>query len=171
MHRKMMGGNLLIRTASVLKRLLVVALLIVAASAYAPGQSKKGSKSQSLEQELMRLQRAEDEAESKRDLAALERLLSDDFIFTAPNGAISDKKRLIEDVKNDNEPEAGQSISYDEVKAHAYGKTAVVNYLLVVKGKDKDGKDYTNRYRNTVVWIKQQGRWRMAAVHVSRLRT
>jgi len=45
-----------------------------------------------------------------------------------------------------------------------------VNYLLTVKGKNKEGKDYTNRYRNTVVWVKQQGRWRMAAIHVSRIR-
>lgn len=152
-----------------LKRLLVCMILIAAACSGARGQSK-GGKRESLEQELMRMQQAEDEAESKHDLAALERLLSDGFIFTAPNGAISDKKKLIDDIKNDDEAVAGQTISYDEVKAHAYGKTAVVNYLLIVKGKDKDGKDYTNRYRNTVVWVKQQSRWRMAAIHVSRIR-
>ena len=159
------------RTAAVLKSLLAVTILIFAFSFLAQGQSKKDGKSLSLEQELMRLQHAEDEAESKKDFAALERLLSDDFIFTAPNGAISDKKKLIEDVKNDDEPEAGQTISYDDVKVHAYGKTAVVNYLLVVRGRDKDGKDYSNRYRNTVVWVKPQSRWRMAAIHVSRIRT
>jgi ketosteroid isomerase-like protein len=153
------------------KRLLVVTTLIVAAAFFAQGQTKQGGKRQSLEQELMQMQRAEDEAESKKDLAAMERLLADDFIFTAPNGAVSDKKKLIDDVKNDDEAEAGQTIGYDDVKARTYGKTAVVNYLLSVKGKDKDGKDVTNRYRNTVVWVKQQGRWRMAAIHVSRVRT
>ncbi len=117
----------------------------------------------------MQLQRAEDDAEDKRDLTALDRLLSDDFIFTTPNGALSDKKKLIDDVKND-EPEAGQTIGYDEIRTQDYGKTAVVNYLLTVKGKNKEGKDYTNRYRNTVVWVKQQGRWQMAAIHVSRIR-
>jgi ketosteroid isomerase-like protein len=151
-----------------MKRILIITVLIVAASSYAQGQSK-GDKRKSLEQELMQLQHDEDEAESKRDLAALDRLLSDDFIFTAPNGAISDKKRLIEDVKNA-DPEVGQTINYDDVKTHVYGKTAVVNYLLIVKGQDKNGKDYANRYRNTVVWIKQQGHWRMAAIHVSRIR-
>ena len=151
-----------------MKRLFITAGLIVAAFSYAQGQAK-GGESKSLEQELMRLQRAEDEAESKRDLAALDRLLSDDFIFTAPNGAISDKKKLIEDIKND-EPEAGQTINYEDVKTHAYGKTAVVNYLLIVNGHNKEGKDYINRYRNTVFWVKQQGHWHMAAIHVSRIR-
>ncbi len=167
----MIEGNLLIRASAVLKSLLIVTILIFAPSFFAQGQSKKDVKSESLEQELMRLQRAEDEAESKRDFAALERLLTDDYIFTAPNGAISDKKKLIEDIKNDDEGEAGQTINYEDVKVHAYGKTAVVNYQLVVKGKDKDGKDYSNRYRNTVVWVRQQNRWRMAAIHVSRIRT
>lgn len=127
------------------------------------------SGSRSLEQELMQLQYVADEAENKKDLATLDRLLADNYIFTAPTGAVSDKKQLIEDIKN-GEPEAGQTISYDEIKVYDYGNTAIVNCLLIVKGKDKDGKDYTNRYRNTVTWVKQQNRWRMAAIHVSRVR-
>ena len=151
-----------------MKPILVIAMLMFAVSSYVQGQVR-GDKSSKLGQELMRLQRAEDDAENTRDVAALDRLLCDDFIFTAPTGAITDKKQLIEDVKSA-EPEAGQTISYDEVKAHDYGKTALVNYLLIVKGQGKDGKEYVNRYRNTVVWVKQGGRWRMAAIHVSRIR-
>jgi ketosteroid isomerase-like protein len=135
---------------------------------WAQGQSS-GSGRNSLEQELMQLQHAVDEAEDKKDFAALDRLLTDNYIFTAPNGVISDKKKLIEDIKN-NEPEGGQTITYDEVKVYPYGDTAVVSALLIVKGKDKEGKDYTNRFRNTVIWVKQRRHWRMASIHVSRIR-
>ncbi len=100
----------------------------------------KVSESKSLEQELMQLQRAVDEAETKKDFAALDRLLTDDYIFTAPNGTTSDKRRLIEDLKNA-ESEAGQIINYDEIRVYDYGNTAIINCLLIVKGKDKDGKD------------------------------
>ncbi len=148
--------------------ILSIALMFVVAS-YAHGQAKARRNADRLAQELMRLQQAEDDAEAKKDLAALDRLLSDDFIFTAPTGAITNKQQLLADIKHD-ESGGGEAISYDEVKAHGYGQTAVVNYLLLVKGQDKDGKDFTNRYRNTVVWVKQQGRWRMAAIHVSRIR-
>lgn len=137
---------------------------------WAQKYSKVGVGSNSLEQELMRLQNAVDEAETKKDFAALDRLLTDEYIFTAPNGTTSDKKQLVKDLKNA-APEAGQTITYDDVKFYDYGNTAVINYLLTVKGRDKDGKDYTNRYRNTVTWIKQQDRWRMAAIHVSRIRS
>jgi ketosteroid isomerase-like protein len=56
------------------------------------------------------------------------------------------------------------------VKVYPYGDTAVVSALLIVKGKDKEGKDYTNRFRNTVIWVKQEKNWRMASIHVSRIR-
>ena len=151
-----------------MKRILVIAVMIFAASSHARGQGKSG-KSKSIGQELMQLQHAADEAEDKKDLAALDRLLTDDYIFTAPGGAITDKKQLIAELKN-GMPDEGQTLSYEDVKAHVYGKAAVVNYLLIVKGRDKDGKDYLNRYRNTVVWVKQQGHWRMAAIHVTRIR-
>ena len=136
--------------------------------AWAQGHSR-GNQSNKLEQELMQSQHAVDEAENKKDFAALDRLLTDNYIFTAPGGTISNKSKLIEDIKND-EPEAGQTITYDEVKVHPYGDTAIVSALLIVKGKDKEGKDYTNRFRNTVIWVKQQKSWRMAGIHVSRIR-
>ncbi len=142
--------------------------LLLGGGLVAHGQAK-ASRNDKLAQELMRLQQAEDDAEAKKDVAALDRLLSDDFIFTAPTGAITDKQQLLADIKTD-ESVSSETISYDEVKTHAYGQTAVVNYRLTVHGQDKDGKDFINRYRNTVVWVKQQGRWRMAAIHVSRIR-
>ncbi len=124
-----------------------------------------------LEQELMRMQRVVNDAETKKDFVALDRLLTDGYIFTAPGGAISDKKKLYEEIKNDDSDYTGQTIDFDEIKVYDYGKTAVVNYLMTVKGKDKDGKNYANRFRNTITWVKQQKRWRMAAIHVSRIRT
>jgi len=151
-----------------MKRILIITAMIAAAWGNVEAQSK-GGQSKSIEQELMQLQRATEEAEDKKDLAALDRLLTDDYIFTAPGGAVTDKKKLIEEVKN-GVPEEGQTISYEDVKAKVYGKAAVVNYRLIVKGRDKDGKDYISRYRNTVVWVKQQGHWRMAAIHVNRIR-
>jgi len=156
------------RGQSQIMKLIFAVLILSATALYAQAQSKS-HRSAGIGQELMQLQRAEDEAEAKKDVAALDRLLSDDFIFTAPTGAVSDKKHLIEDIKNDS-PANSQTVSYDDVKAYLYGQSAVVNYLLIVKGTDKEKKEYTNRYRNTVVWLKQHGRWRMAAIHVSRIR-
>jgi ketosteroid isomerase-like protein len=150
-----------------MKRMFFIAVLIVLASSYAQGQTQN-ARGKSIEQQFMQLQRAEEEAETKKDIAALNRLLSDDFIFTAPNGAIIDKKQFIKGAGTD--VSEGETINYDDVHARVYGKTAVVRYMLIVKSPDKAGKDNISRYRNTVVWVKQQGHWRMVAIHVSRIR-
>ncbi len=151
-----------------MKQIMLSIALLLGGGLPAHGQARAG-RDDKLAQELMRWQQAEDEAETKKDLAALERLLSADFIFTAPTGALTNKQQLLADIKT-SEPGGSETISYDEIKAHAYGQTAVVHYRLTVRGQDKDKQDFTNRYRNTVVWVKQQGRWRMAAIHVSRIR-
>jgi ketosteroid isomerase-like protein len=75
-------------------------------------------------------------------------------------------------IKNDTEPPEAQqqTIIYENFRARLYGKTAVVNYLLVVKGRSNDRKDYTNSYRTSVIWVKQNGNWRIINFHATRVR-
>ena len=143
---------------------LVVAFLISATTVIAQSQGK------SIEQEFMRLQRAQDDAEAKRDIAVLDRLFNDDFVWIAGNGSISDKKKFLDDVKADVEPSSPQNLTYEDFKVRVYGKAAIVNYVLLVSGKDKDGKDFTSRYRMSVVWIKQKQEWRISNFQATRVR-
>jgi ketosteroid isomerase-like protein len=152
-----------------MKRTIIftIAFLITATIVTAQSQNKNS------EQEFMRLHRAEDEAELKKDVAALDRLFNEDFIFVAANGSISDKKKFLDDVKAEDEPSSApqQSLTYENFKVRVYGKTAIVNYVLLVSGKDKDGKDYANRFRMSVVWVKQKGDWRISNFHATRVRS
>ncbi len=75
-------------------------VMLSSVSPYVNGQSKD-TKNKNVEQEFVRLHRAEDEAEAKKDIAALDRLFSEDFIFVAANGDIFDKKKFLEDIKGD----------------------------------------------------------------------
>ena len=143
---------------------LAVAFLISATTVIAQSQGK------SIEQEFMRLQRAQDDAEAKRDIAVLDRLFNDDFVWIAGNGSISDKKKFLDDVKADVEPSSPQNLTYEDFKVRVYGKAAIVNYVLLVSGKDKDGKDFTSRYRMSVVWVKQKKDWRISNFHATRVR-
>ena len=143
---------------------LAVTFLISATTVIAQSQGK------SIEQEFMRLQRAQDDAEAKRDIAVLDRLFNDDFVWIAGNGSISDKKKFLDDVKADVEPSSPQNLTYEDFKVRVYGKAAIVNYVLLVSGKDKDGKDFTSRYRMSVVWIKQKQEWRISNFQATRVR-
>lgn len=147
--------------------ILTIAFLIAATAVAAQ------SKNKNIEQEFMRLHRAEEEAESKRDIAVLDRLLNEDFIFVAANGSISDKKKFLDEIKGNDEPSSApqENLTYENFKVRVYGKTAIVNYVLLVSGKDKDGKDYANRYRMSVVWVKQKRDWRISNFHATRVRS
>jgi hypothetical protein len=77
----------------IMKRIIILTIaLLLAAATNSFAQSK-------LEQEFIERHRAEEEAEAKRDVAALERLFADDFIFVAANGALYDKKKFIDEIK------------------------------------------------------------------------
>ncbi len=71
-----------------MKRTIILTIAFLIAATAASAQSKN----KNIEQEFMRLHRAEEEAESKKDVAAPNRLLNEDFTFVAANGSISDKK-------------------------------------------------------------------------------
>jgi ketosteroid isomerase-like protein len=152
-----------------MKRTIILTIAFLIAATTATAQSKN----KNIEQEFMRLHRAEEEAESKKDVAALDRLLNEDFIFVAANGSISDKKRFLDEIKGNDEPSSApqENLTYEDFKARVYGKTAIVNYVLLVSGKDKDGKDYANRYRMSVVWVKQKRDWQISNFHATRVRS
>ncbi|HEV7643885.1 MAG TPA: nuclear transport factor 2 family protein [Pyrinomonadaceae bacterium] len=149
------------------RKMFLAASFIFTAFTFAHAQTAKNNE---LEQQFIALQRAQDDAEGKKDIAALDRIFSDDFIFVAANGSIYDKKKFLEDIKSDTEPAAELAPDYEDFKVRSYGKTAVANYLLVVTGKDKDGKPTVGRYRMSAVWVKQKGNWRMANIHATRVR-
>jgi len=148
------------RAIALLTTFLIIATMVT-------GQSQN----QSFAQEFMRLQRAEDDAEAKKDLAALDRFLNDDFTFIAANGSISDKKKFLDEIKRDESSASQESLSYEDFKVRVYGTTAMVNYVLLVSGKDKNGKDYANRFRISVMWVKQKQSWRMSNFHSTRVRS
>jgi ketosteroid isomerase-like protein len=144
--------------------ILTIVLLITASNAAAQSGNKN------IAQEFLQRQRAEEEAEAKRDIAALDRVLHEDFIFIAANGAVSDKRKFLDDIKADTETAAPKKLEYENFRARAYGKTGIVNYVLVVSGTDKDAKDYANRYQMSVLWTKQKGVWRIINFHSTRVR-
>ena len=155
-----------------LKRVLNVGLLVagtMATYSFVHGQTAF-EKINPVTEKLMQLQKTEDLAEDNKDIVALDRFLTEGFIFTGPNGSISEKKKFMDGVRSD-DAVPGHTVRYDDVKSYFYGRTVVINFSLIENGRDKTGKEYTSRFRKTVVWVKQREEWQMAALHVSRVRT
>jgi ketosteroid isomerase-like protein len=151
-----------------IKHILYLAILILACASFAGAQ---GVSSDKITKEFMDRQRSQDDAEDKKDIAALDRFFNDDFIFIAANGSIYDKKKFLDEIKADTAPPSQQKLEYEDFKARVYGQTAIVNYVVVVPGKDAGGKDIINRFRLSVIWVKNKGNWRITNFHSTRVRT
>src|SRR6476646_3600032 len=119
------------------------------------------------QQEVLKFERDACKAFLEADVVALERVLTPDFTLTLSNGEVSTRADGI------NELRSGK-VHYDafenyDMLARLYGSdTAVVLGKTRVKGT-ADGKPFDRVVQFTDTLIKRDGRWQLAAGHVSRI--
>jgi len=153
-----------------MKHLHLIFLLTIAAASIAPAQSAyKATPTQgNVENQLIELERQLSDALVKQDAAVLDRLWSNDLIFTFPNGKMSTKAERLAGQKPSDQSSQSTNTN-DRVKVYLYGNTAVVTVLSTWKGKTGT-QEYSDQYQATHVWVKQQGRWQLVAAHVSQVK-
>ncbi len=119
------------------------------------------------QQEVLQFERDACKAFLDADVGALERVLMPEFTLTLSSGEVNTRADEI------NELRSGK-VHYDvfenyDMKARVYGdSTAVVLGKTRVKGT-ADGKPFDRVVQFTDTLIKRDGRWQLAAGHVSRL--
>src|SRR5689334_1044335 len=108
-----------------MKQLLIIVALITVScfSAGAQTAPKPGADDGATREALIKLAKEWVDAEGRRDGAALDRLLADDFIGTAPSGTRVTKKMVVPDPKG---PGGGLSFTGDDYVARVFGDMAVV---------------------------------------------
>jgi uncharacterized protein (TIGR02246 family) len=106
-------------------------------------------------------------ATKKADAAALGKLLADDLTYTHSTGSTDTKKQFIDNLVSG--AAKYEVIDYEQMSSRMYGKnTAVLNarVKLVTVSKGNRGNAHLEF---THVWIKQGGRWQLAAHQSTRL--
>ena len=143
-----------------MKTQTLVVLLTVAACQFCLSQTPA-------QQEVLQFERGACKAFLEADVAGLERVLTPDFTLTLSNGDVETRADEI------NELRSGK-VHYDmfenyDMLARLYG-----NDVAVVLGKTRvkgtaDGKPFDRIVQFTDTLIKRDGRWQLAAGHVSRI--
>jgi ketosteroid isomerase-like protein len=153
-----------------MKHLQLIVLLTIGMASNALAQSeKKVAPSQTrIERQLIELERQLSDALVKGDAAVLDRLWSNDLVFTFPNGRVSSKAERLAGQKPSDQSSQSTNLN-DQVKVYLYGNTAVVTVLSTWRGK-AGAQEYSDQYQATHVWVKQQGRWQLVAAHVSQVK-
>lgn len=96
----------------------------------------------------------------KNDIAAMEKIYADNYMFIGPEGVVATRAQRVEAMKTGDTKY--ETITYDDisVRSNPEGTGAVVISKVNVKGKNM-GKPVEGNYRVTHVWSKTKDGWRM----------
>jgi ketosteroid isomerase-like protein len=94
------------------------------------------------------------------DIAKLEQILSDDLTYTHSSGQTQTKAEFIATVREGKT--RYRSIEFLQSSVRIYGNSAVSNSEVRVN-LTVDGKDVSVHPRFLHVWVKENGRWQLAA--------
>src|SRR5438034_4246562 len=133
-----------------MKRAHVVALLGLLASSRARAQATSA-----VEQEIIKLEQTVTNAQFKKDRAALERLLADDYLYTHSNGSVLDKAQEIAESMSSEVQWTDSRLA--DLKVRVFGAVAVLTGRQSVRGAAKGYVPGPRRI--TDIFVQRNGRW------------
>jgi uncharacterized protein (TIGR02246 family) len=161
-----------------MKRILLIAVIVIAASSLALGQKsektadkskpvgEKVAASSSVEQAVQQRLNELNTALGSNDTVALDRIYADDYTLVNMAGVVTTKAQRLAAIKSGELKY--ESVSVDEVNIRSYGDTAVVTDRATVKLQDK-GQDLSGQYRVTLTFVKMKGAWQLVAAQNTRI--
>jgi hypothetical protein len=130
-------------------------LLFVSTQAAARGGATQQSPRSSIQQELIDLQKAFQDAQERGDAEYVKNALADDFTQIETNGDSSGKKEFVKDIHPPERP-GPPPILYDFKVVELDEGCAVVIYKAVFAGNQLE------RYQHlSDTWAKQDGKWKL----------
>lgn len=132
------------------------------------GPASGETNQQTAEQEIRQLLREAADGEIRRDRAAAERLLADDFIRTGPRGEVWDRAQTLANFPAADDGSTARSAHFSDERIRLYGDAAVVTGLGTLTGTDKHGRPFKVSNRCTFLLVRRNARWQAAAIHQTR---
>jgi ketosteroid isomerase-like protein len=150
-----------------MRRLLIVAMLVVASSFVFSqptrgGANQKGNDEQAVRQLLNEISAALGRA----DTASLDRLYADDYTLVNESGVLTTKAPRLAAIKSGELKY--ESVGFDQVNVRLYGNTALATYRVTSKGQSK-GQEIGGQFQATSTYVKMKGRWQLVAAQVTRI--
>jgi ketosteroid isomerase-like protein len=145
--------------------ILVFALAVALPHAAARSDRQDaGSPTTNAIEEIKVLEEARNQAVLHGDVAALDRMTSDDYTFITLRGELRTKSDILRGFSSGSFKYESRQIS--NLNVRVYGDTAVVTGRSIQKGVE-NGKDYSGAYWFTRVYVKQKGRWVTVALQTT----
>jgi len=101
-----------------------------------------------------------------RDYAALNRIFSDRLIYAHSTGAIQNKQEYLDRLRSG--AQRYDSIVHESTRVVPYGDAAVSHSILRMTGVS-NGKPFNDHVMALHLWVRQDGRWVLAAHQTTKL--
>ena len=121
---------------------------------------RASAQSRNEEEPVKEAYRAYVQAWKTKDLAALEKLISPEYMAVNSEGKLSTREIELTTAKNDNKWDA---MTVDEIHARVWGDTAIASGFISAEGKKPDGTFFTAKVRFLAMLVKEDGRWQLVA--------
>jgi ketosteroid isomerase-like protein len=113
--------------------------------------------------EILEIERDIMSAIKGKDIAALEPMLADEFIYRTHFGAEADKAAFLESIVSF--PVEIISLRGEELKVNVYGDTAVLTGVQVAEARPPEGETEESAVAFTDVFVRRDGRWLMVLAY------
>lgn len=148
-----------------MKKIAIVLLLALAFATGAMGQTSAKRARASDTEALLRAEKIYTDGLLHGDVAALDRLFSDDYVVSKNHGELWDKATHLAFVKS--QGHKFLKLDFQDPNVRIYGAAAVVTGQLNHHFRDEVG-EFTGQSRYTHVYVKRNGRWYMTTNHFNR---
>ena len=121
-----------------------------------------------VEAKIQQLERDLNDALSRADPVAVDKLWAEDFQFVSPSGQISNKKARLAGLKPSSQNSSTLVSTIDEVQVRVYGTVAVAIVKTTWRGTIS-GQTIADPYVATHVWVRSGAHWRLSSGHVAQV--
>jgi ketosteroid isomerase-like protein len=155
---------------SIMKRCIPQLVISTALVSFAFGQSATQLESENgkSEQEVRQTIEKYRTALLQRDVATLEKIWADDYVFVNASGEVVTKEQRLANIKSG--ATKLESINKEEnIAVRVYQNSAVATSRVAIKGK-YGGQSTSGQYRSTHVWVKGPAGWQLVANQLTALK-
>lgn len=149
-----------------MRKIILIAAVTIVSTFAAFAQSGKD------EQEILKIHSSLDEAYLKSDVAAFERVLADDYVYSDPSGRMRNRAQNLEEIRKEIAKPTYKVLTAtsDDVKVKVSGNMAFVtgNWAsTTVPTNAASAEPHKDTGRYTGIYEKRGGKWMLVAEHFS----
>lgn len=150
-----------------MKRIFALTLLSIAVSPLVLSQSEQQVGQNEPGNNIRELNQRFGEAQVRRDVAELNRMLTDDFSLVNPAGKTLNRSQFLTDMNSGDLKY--ESLNYEDVSVRVFSGCALLTGRVVRKGQYK-GQDNSGQFRFVHIFVTAQGSsWRILFAQATRI--